>query len=501
MLSLDFTDRQVKIVRGSLSGSKIRIIQVVSLELVEGLIENGFVADVPMLASEILESLRSNDIKEKEVVAEIGSGLILHKELVIPKPKNMNNSFVIETMIQNNMNLNNEYNITFNIVEETVDENNNPMVRLMATAVPQRLVDGYIKLFSHLGIALKGLYVSTNCISRLVQNNSNLASLMPLMMVEVESDFISINLYDDSRVLLSRRVSVDEPDDDESEGDSLAKQVYDNVFRMVQFMNGRPGSKPLKEITFYGHIPDFIMLTNAMASFNASTHILSAPGNVVSFCEYDFAEYANAISAFYKPKQDNDRINMLQAVAAKEKKPIGSYGFILAGCLLGAALIVGGVYLALNITNNGLVAQTDVIKAEINSPEIQDRLTTLNNKIIRLGSISQYSDNIKEAKLLFDFQPTVITEVTEKLEENLVDGMYIEGDVNVSGYNVSVNFVCDDQSQPAEYVRLLNEQGYFENIHYNGFTGEGVADDDEDDMTYKFSLSMLLKGGNAYEAE
>ena len=210
MLSLDFTDRQVKIVRGSLSGSKIRIIQVVSLELVEGLIENGFVADVPMLASEILESLRANDIKEKEVVAEIGSGLILHKELVIPKPKNMNNSFVIETMIQNNMNLNNEYNITFNIVEETVDENNNPMVRLMATAVPQRLVDGYIKLFSHLGIALKGLYVSTNCISRLVQNNSNLASLMPLMMVEVESDFISINLYDDSRVLLSRRVSVDE---------------------------------------------------------------------------------------------------------------------------------------------------------------------------------------------------------------------------------------------------------------------------------------------------
>ena len=191
---------------------------------------------------------------------------------------------------------------------------------------------------------------------------------------------------------------------------------------------------------------------------------------------------------------------MLQAVAAKEKKPIGSYGFILAGCLLGAALIVGGVYIALNITNNGLVSQTEVINAEINSPEIQDRLTTLNNKITRLGNISQYSDNIKEAKLLFDFQPTIITEITEKLEENLVDGMYIDGDVSVSGYNVSVNFVCDDQSQPAEYVRLLNEQGYFENIHYNGFTGTS-SDEDDDDATYSFSLSMLLKGGNAYEAE
>ena len=97
MLSLDFTDRQVKMVRGSLMGSKIRIIQVETLNLPMGLIENGFVADVPMLASELLEFLQTKDIKEKDIIAEIGSGLILHKELILPKPKSLKNANVIET--------------------------------------------------------------------------------------------------------------------------------------------------------------------------------------------------------------------------------------------------------------------------------------------------------------------------------------------------------------------------------------------------------------------
>ena len=47
MLSLDFTDHQVKIVRSSLLGSKIRIIQAETLNLASGLIENGFISDIP----------------------------------------------------------------------------------------------------------------------------------------------------------------------------------------------------------------------------------------------------------------------------------------------------------------------------------------------------------------------------------------------------------------------------------------------------------------------
>lgn len=494
MLSLDFTDRQVKIVRGSLMGSKIRIIQVETLNLPLGLIENGFVADVPMLAGELLEFLQTKDIKEKDIIAEIGSGLILHKELILPKPKSLKNSNVIETMIKSNMNISNDYNISYNIVGEAEDENKNPMIRVLATAVPQRLVDGYTRLFSHLGLALKSLFVSSGCISRLVENSQKMQALSPLMMVQVEYDFISTNLYSDGRLVLSRRVSID-AEEIGGDSDALVQAVYDNVFRMIQFMNSRPDSQPLKEITFYGKIPDFIMLSNAMSSFNTSTHVLSSPGNVVAFCEFDFAEYANAISAFFKPKSDFDRIDLLKSSAAKEKKPASYYGLILVGSILLSCAIVGGVYFAFNMTNNSLKAQTASVQEEIN--QYQVRVDALNAKIARLDKINMYSNNVQMAKYLFDFQPTIVTEILEKLEEPLTDGMSITGSVSISGYNVSVTYECEKDSQPSEYVRALMEQGYFEHITYHGYSGQGT----EDDMKYSFTLSMLLKGGNGYEIE
>lgn len=501
MLSLDFTDHHIKIVRGSLMGSKIRVIQVETLNLPNGLIENGFIADVPMLASELLDFFSTNDIKEKDIIAEIGSGLILNKELILPRPKNMKNSFVIETMIQSNMNLNADYNISFNIAEELEDENKNPMIRVLATAVPQRLVDGYTRLFSQLGLSLKALYVSTGCISRMVENSQKLVSQMPLMMVQIEYDFISINLFDDGRLAFSRRVTID-AEEINGDPDALVQAVYDNVYRMIQFLNSRPNAKPLKEISFYGQIPDLILLTNAMSSFNTSSHALNAPGNIVSFCEFDFAQYANAVSAYFKPKRDYDRIDLLKASSAKEKKPTGFYGVILVGSILASAAIVAGAYFLFNSMNNDLISQRNVVEAEINSPEIQERVRVLNEKLDKLSGITQYSENIKTAKNLFDFQPMMVSEIRSKLEEPLTEGMYIINDVIVDRYNVSVTITADADNKPSEYVQALVNQGYFENIVYNGY--EGTPDDPEDedsDITYEFSLTMLLKGGNAYEIE
>lgn len=498
MLSLDFADRCVKIVRGSLKGSKIRVTQVELLELPAGLIENGFIVDIPMLAGEILDFFRTNGIKEKEIIAEIDSGLILNKELVLPRPKKLSNAFVIETMIQSNMNIALDYNISFMITGEEKDENDNDMIRVMATAVPQRLADGYIQLFSHLGFNLRSLYVSANCIPLLVDNYQKLMTLMPLMMVHIERDFISTNLFDEGRLILHRRVSI-YLEEEKQDSNNLVQAVYDNVFRMVQFVGSRPEGEPLKEIAFYGTIPDFILLNNAMSSFNTPTHVLSAPGNVVSFCEYDFAEYANAISAFFKSKHPYDRVDLLQATVAREKKKksesSGAAGLVLG--LLFSAAIVGGSYYYLNYINKSIQAQIDTIQAELNEPALLQRVTVLNEKLAKLSDISRYSSNVETAKFLFDLQPVMITEVLDKLAEVMPEGMYIQGSVSYSGYNISVSFVCDDDSKPSEYVRRLNEQGYFENISYNGYSGSGTGDQ----ATYSFSLTMLLKGGNGYEAE
>ena len=139
MLSIDITDKQVKLVRGTLSGNKIRVLEVETRDLTIGSVSNGYITDIPMVAGEITDIIATKNIKEKEAIVCINSGSILYKDLVVPKPKKISNSAAIEAMILNTMGITKEYNISYSIVGETKDENDAPMLQILATACPQRL--------------------------------------------------------------------------------------------------------------------------------------------------------------------------------------------------------------------------------------------------------------------------------------------------------------------------------------------------------------------------
>ena len=495
MLSIDITDKQIRLVRGSLSGTKIRIIQIEQRPLQNGCVENGFITDIPMVASEIAEILATLDIKDKDTIVCINSSLILYKELVIPKPKKLSNSIQIESMIQSNMNISSDYNISYSIVGETVDEEKHPMIRVMATACPQRMVDGYVRLFSHLGLNLKSINISNNCITRLVAHNQKLNAVMPLLLVQIDANFISINLYDEGQLVISRYIKIDQSDYDD-EPDYLNQATYENIFHMIQFIESRQNSRPIKEIMFYGNIPDFISLSNAISPFNIPSHVISMPTNVVSFCEINFAEVANAVGAFFRPRKDLDHVNLLESNAAKEKKAMSKYSVALGLIILISLLSVTGITMGVKTVNENLVAQAKLVRSEISSPDVLNRTTALTQKINILNNITQYADNVDIARQIFNFKPKIYSDVLAKLEEPLTAGMKIVNEVTVSEYSVSATYTCTKQEQPAEYVAALVEQGYFENITYTGFSVE-----EGNDKSYTFTISMLLKGGNAVEAE
>ena len=95
------------------------------------------------------------------------------------------------------------------------------------------------------------------------------------------------------------------------------------------------------------------------------------------------------------------------------------------------------------------------------------------------------------------------SQICEKIEEVLSDGMYVEGDVSFDGKAVTVSFICTEQNQPSEYVEKLVEQDYFDGISYYGFntsvpTDEEIAAGNDKQYT-RFGITMFVKGGNAYE--
>ena len=525
MLSIDITDRQIKLVRGLHSGSKIRVQDADMRELTLGMVSNGYITDVPMVAAELNDIIKTKGITEKDAIVSITSSSIVYKEMMLPKPKSIKNTAAIEAMIQTNMGVSNEFNISYTIAGETEDEEKNKLIKIIATACPQRLVDGYVRLFSHIGLSLKAVNISNNSVTRLIVNTPKMAERMPMLLIQIDKGFLNMNLYEDNQIVFSRYFNID-PTDYDNAPDYVVRAVYDNLFRMIQFIKSRKGAKPLKEIMFYGDTGNFIELSNAISSFNVPVHVLAAPSTVVTMTEIDFTKYANAIGAIYRRNKDLEHINLLEATSAKESKGMNGYLIMLGGACVAAVVLVVAINIGLSVVDKSIQGQVRDIDTQIQSTALQQQLSVVSEREGMLSGFNTYNQNAGSTSTLFNYMPKfqsyVIDKIKEPMEavksENGID-LDIQA-ISIEGTSVSVKFMgqCkgDPTSMPAAYVnKLTNEvktkygDPYFQNIVYTGFektnsnnasrylelqTGECKYD-----TIFTFEISMNLRPGSDEE--
>lgn len=533
MLSIDITDRQVKLVRGVHSGNKIKVQDADMRELSMGMVSNGYITDVPMVAAELNNIIKSKDIKEKDCVVSITSSAIVYKELTIAKPKNMKNPAIIEAMIQSTMNISAEYNISFTIAGETEDEENNKMLRVMASACPQRLVDGYVRLFSQIGLALKGVYIANNSITRLITNIPKMADRMPMLLIQIDKNFINMNLYEENQLAFSRFSTIEPAQFESDEGGEdvnyVAQAVYDNLFGMMNFIRGRKNSRPLQEIAFYGEIDSFIEISNAISSFNVPSNMLSMPSTIITSpsAQFDFSKFANAIGALYSRNKDLEHINLLEATSAKESKGSGKFGLALLGSAVLAVGLVGGICLVANIINNNYNNKIESVTKDIQNPQLQQKLKVVDARTSMLAGFNNYNDTITRTQFLFDYNPKAQSLVYDKLSAPLKDTSFLNSDdeeelaitaFSFSGHTITVRVEGmskgDPSSIPSRYAEYLTtkvknkyDDPYFVNILYGGFEKLNASDLEaygilvsEDKKKYgsvfSFEMTMETQMGN-----
>lgn len=524
MLSIDITDRQIKLVRGVHSGNKIRVQDADMRELTLGMVSNGYITDVPMVAAELNDIIKTKGITEKDAIVSITSSSIVYKEMLIPKPKSIKNTAAIEAMIQANMGVSKEFNISFTIAGETEDEEKNKLIKIIATACPQRLVDGYVRLFSHIGLSLKGVNIANNSVTRLIINTPKMADRMPMLLIQIDKGFLNMNLYEDNQIVFSRYFNID-PSDYDNAPDYVIRALSDNLFRMIQFIKSRKGAKPLKEIMFYGDTGNFIELSNAISSFNVPVHVLAAPSTVITMTEIDFTKYANAIGAIYRRNKDLEHINLLEATSAKESKGMNGYLMALGGACVGAVVLIGAITIGLSAINSSIQGQVSELQQQINNPTLQKDIAIVTNRESMLTGFQSYNDNVGSTSQLFNYMPKAQSYVIDKLKEPIdsVVGDKIELDlygVTLSEYSVTATFMGrsngDPTPIPAAYVEKLTNDvktkygdSYFQNVSYSGFqkTNSSLANDylvlkngeSKYDTVFTFSVTMNIRPGSDEE--
>lgn len=481
MLSFDITDRNIRVIKGTESGGgKIRIQSSTDIKIDEGLIVNGYVKDIAQLATIINTGLKQKGIKDKEAVVSISSNLIVFRELRIPKAKASQFKTAVQMEMSKNIAVNDEQAIAYTVVGE-VEEDGKTMSKVLANAVPKNVVECFRRVFSMLNISLKSVSVSCNCISRVVLSDPQIISRMPLLLVQIDPNFININVFENGQLSFSRFASIS-PDDYDDKNDYVFQAVNENLFRMFQFTRSRSGEN-VQNVVFYGDTSEFIRLTNSLEQMDVKASLLKVPPHLSGYENLEFSLYANAIGAMYKRPKEEETSNLLTvdtssaAPASNEKvdmTPAQIAGQMLIAALLGG-LVVGGVWGAfkgLEAVNNNQIKDIDeyIVSKQPEIDEIDrkqgivDKLTTFNAKVE--GAKTAVSSWPKVDIEFLD----IVKGVVDSLPVSNVEMSYDEGLIEISG-------VTKDITAPASFAQQLVALDKFDNITYEGW-GEGGEGDE-----------------------
>ncbi|MGN1037721.1 MAG: pilus assembly protein PilM [Ruminococcus sp.] len=541
MLSFDITDRNIRIIKGTESGNKIRISSAATLELDEDIIVNGYVQDIPRVATLINSVLATNKMADKEAIVSISSNLTIFKELQLEKAKEQEFAKSVKIEMQNALGIDDTYSVSYIIVGDTDEElaaGRENLVTVLATACPYKIIDCYKEVFRMLGISLKSVMVGCNCITKLLLADTKIKSKMPLLAVQIDKNFISLNLYEkrgkneDCQLAFSRFASISAEDYDDSD-DYVFEAVVENIYRMLQFQRSRNTGETVENIIFYGEIGDnayYKRLIDEMAKMDLHGDTLTAPPQIHGYDNLKFELFANAIGAMFKRNKETEKINLLETdtVNNSKIKSDSAFKYILLGTTAVCAAVVGIVWGILTGVNSGIQNDIDDLQAKINSPETAKQIQLFDNLTAMQTEVETYLTSVTNLRDAFDSKPVIlgdkydvfqeavdktVSELPTKVEKaRIINPQYADGKMS---FEVECSSIDEPtQKLPAQFAENLLKtdygKDYFVDVTYSNYSVSEVTEQtqtvdpatgqvtnvasDKKKSTVNFSITVTMKG-------
>ncbi|MBD5139297.1 MAG: pilus assembly protein PilM, partial [Ruminococcus sp.] len=456
----------------------------------EGLIVNGHIKDIPKMATIINDELKAKRMADKEAVISVSSNLIIFKEIHIPKAKGTQLLTMVQNQMQHQMGIADDYSISYTIAGE-VEEEGVQAMKVLATACPFEVVDCFRKVFSMLGISLRSVVVSCNSISRIILGDAKSKAKMPMLLVQIDPNFVSLNLYENNQLTFSRFASIDPEDYDNSE-DYIYEAVNENIFRMFQFQKSRSGDNPIQNVVFYGDTTEYIRLTNALEQMDISTSLLGVPSNIGGYENFEFQAYANAIGAMFRSNKDTERINLIEVDAASGRTSAGAkFAMAVFGSIAVSAAVVAAVWVFGNIQENGFINDTAAIQEYLDSPEVAAQIAAVDAAQSKSDKVNKVKEYVDIAYDNYGSLPMLTTDVIKDIEANF-SGTSVKWNTIAYGNGFfTVTCTADRVNEPAEVIGKFFEQDIFENVTYNGFSES--EDRDTGATGYEFTISFSMR--------
>ena len=496
MLSFDISDRQINIVKGDNTANKIRIDNSTSVQVPEDMIVNGEVLQLSGLSDLLLTQLRSEQMMDKDAIVTFSSSSIVFKELIVPKAKGAEFLQMVQNHMSQEMGISNEYSISYTVVGEA-GEDSPGAVKVLATACPSSIVEGFRTLFAVMNINLRSVNIGCNSIARIVLADKSNAEKMPLLVCQLDNNFLGLTLFENGQMAFARYVPIS-PDEYDAD-DYVLEALNENIFKMEQFNRARGGSG-LANVILYGFIEDYMKIVDALEGLDIKASVLGTPTQITGYENFEFTVFANAIGALYRRNKQTERINLLEVDRSSGKDASSGIGSMLttAGILAAAsAILIAAVTGFISLRANSIDEQTAKVEEDITKLQAQVKANEVLHN--RLEIINRYKNYVQTVQLDLDTKPQLIQakfdKIKEVMEANGATYSEIAFDLDTGAYTISP-ITVDKKEDYEKLIDDLKALDFVADITYSGYRvqtprdlkpGEEVKEEDT-----KIQLDSLI---------
>ncbi|MBE6836814.1 MAG: hypothetical protein E7509_02300 [Ruminococcus sp.] len=467
MLSFDISDRQINIVKGVNLGGKIRIDRSCMVEVPAEMIVNGEIINLSGVAELITNTLKAEMMMDREAIVSFSSSSIVFKELIIPRAKGEQFLTMVQNQMVHEMGITDEYSISYTVVGDAGEESPGAL-KVLATACPSTIVESYRKSFNIMGIALKSVNICCNSITRIVlADQSNLAK-MPLLVVQINKDFLGLTLFENGQMAFARYTPISEEDYDSS--NYIIEALNENIFRMTQFNKAR-GGPGVSNVIVYGEIGDYITLADSLLQMDVQASILPVPSTITGFENFEFTDFANAIGALYKRNRDTERINLLEVDSQTGRSKAGLNSFLMtAGIIVAASLlIIIAITWLIGMKANSI--QDDINETQSLIDECRDKAEEYSKYNDILIKLTDYKTRVETAEAALNTKP-IITQANFKNIDKYFgkhEAKYKSISYNIAGTITINEIIMKNQEDPRALVETLINCGKYVDVSYSGW--------------------------------
>jgi type IV pilus assembly protein PilM len=320
-ISIEFCSDEVKVVEGRYNKKNIIVDKCFSIEVPDGLYEDGVIKDMDKFSYVLQKGLSKNNVSRGDVYGVINSSNIIIREIRIPRVEEKQIASILNYQLDEYLPVDSEGYVVQYIPLDIVEEEGVEKQNLMLVGVPKWMVETHLNLLRNLGLKPVVLDYAGNAISKLIRFSDGINGVydknITIACVDLGQESTALNITDKGLMSLSRVVKAeispivnetpfktfDESYDQDvavvSGIKSILGAVLDGIDMVFRYYNSREADNDIELVLIYGNYSNIDGIESMMSIYYDRPCVKLSIIDKVKFFG-DIAKYANAIGALIR---------------------------------------------------------------------------------------------------------------------------------------------------------------------------------------------------------